>query len=328
MKKNFLLFILSFFLITCDDGDIIVIEFDFDDTFEVCKNLVFYNIKDNPAEAFSLLLTSDPNYDSIEEILAYELSSDNVYASIVTSEKIFQFNGTTNRFNYRTFNTISGDYFCSDIPPSDIVLISDDESTSGTATITTTLIEDDGDGIPAWYEDANTDGDDDPTTNPTDTDGDGIPDYLDDDDDGDNVRTAIENPNFDESIGDLLDPQDSDSDGIPDYKDIDDDNDGVLSRDEENQTQDQNPLNDRTGEDIDDGIIDGITPLDYLNTNVNSTVSATAYREHTIYQEFIVNIILDDLVLSSVNFQNTPLDFGTLDHEDTTSSRTLTPAFP
>ena len=87
-------------------------------------------------------------------------------------------------------------------------------------------------------------------------------------------------------------------------------------------------MNDRTGEDIDDGVIDGTTPLDYLNPNVNNTVPATAFREHIIYQEFIVSIILNDLVLSSVNFENTPLDFGTLDHEDTTSSRTLTPDFP
>ena len=328
MKKIFLFFTFSFLLFTCDDGDVIVVEFDFDDTFEVCKNLIFYNIKDNPAEAFSLLLTGDSDYDTIEDILAYELSNDNVYATVVTPEKVFQFNGTTNRFNYRTFNTISGDYFCSDIPPSDIVLISDDESTSGNATITTVLIEDDGDGIPAWFEDANTDGDDDHTTNPTDRDGDGIPDYLDDDDDGDNVSTSAENPNFDEALGNLLEPQDSDGDGIPDYLDDDDDNDGVLTRDEENQSQDQNPLNDRTGEDIDDGVIDGVTPLDYLNLNVNNTIPATAYRDHVIFQEYIVSVVLNNLVLSTVNFENTPLDFGTLDHPDTSSTRTLTPDFP
>lgn len=328
MKKTLLFFFLSCFLFTCDDGDVIVVEFDFDDTFEVCKNLIFYNTKDNPAEAFSLLLTDDPDYNTIEDILAFELSSDGVYATVVTPEKEFFFNGDTNRFNYRTFNTISGDYFCSDIPPADIVLLSDDESTSGSATITTILIEDDGDGIPAWFEDEDLDGDQDPTTNPTDRDGDGIPDYLDDDDDGDNVRTVAENPNFDEATGGLVEPQDSDSDGIPDYLDDDDDGDGVLTRNEENNTQDQNPLNDRTGEDIDDGVADGAIPLDYLNPNVNTPIPATAYREHTIYQEFIVSVVLNNLVLSSVNFENTPLDFGILDNTETSSSRTLTPAFP
>ena len=316
MRKIFSVLLLSLFLFTCDDGDIIVVEFDFDDTFEVCDDLnLFYNLKDNPAEAFSLLLTSDPDYNSMDAILEFDLSEDSVYATVVTSEKTFNLNGTTNRFNYRTFNTISSDYFCSDIPPSDIVLISDDESTTGTATITTTLVEDDNDGIPAWFEDRNGNGnlDDD------DTDNDGIPDYLDDDDDGDNVRTVAENPNFDEATQDLLDPQDTDGDGIPDYLDDDDDGDDVLTRDEENDTQDQNPLNDRTEDNA---------PFDFLNPNVSETVAATAYREHTIHQTFTVSIELDNLVLSNVNFENTPLDFGTLENPATVSDRQLTPEFP
>ena len=280
MRKLVTLFLLSFLFFTCDDGDVITVEFEFDDTFEACGNLVFHKEKDDPSESFSILLTSDSNYNSLEDVLAYTLSTDSVYATPATPIKEFTINGSSNRFNYRTYNAdLPNNYFCSDVPPSEIEILTDEESVTGLVTITTSLIEDDNDGLPAWFEDENLDGDNDPSTNPTDTDGDGIPDYLDDDDDGDEV----------------------------------------LTRDEENDSPDQNPANDVTNP------ASGLP--DYLNGDVVTTVPATAWRTHTILQEFTVKVEIEGFQLPNVNYFNT-YDFGTLEATETNDSRTLTPIFP
>ncbi|MDW5288379.1 hypothetical protein [Formosa sp. PL04] len=295
--------LLSF--LSCDDGDIITVDFDFDDTYVNCGELVFYNIKSDPYESLSLQITS-PQL-TMEDLL--DVGVDNTLVTIVSVN-------SANPFNYRAYNADPSDYFCSDVPPSDVIVTNDLESTSGVATITTILTEDDNDGIPANVEDANLDGDDDPSTNPTDTDGDGIPDYLDDDDDGDNIKTSSESPNYEDGIG-FVDSLDTDGDGIPDYLDTDDDGDDVLTRDEENKTQDQNPANDIT--------FSSVGP-DYLNPDVATTVPATAYRQHTIEQSYDVTTVLTNIQLPGVSQE--VFYFGTLDDSATTSQLYITPAFP
>ena len=304
-KLSFLICFSLFTFLSCDDGDIITVDFDFDNTYESCGELVFYNIKSDPYESLSLQITS-PEL-TMEDIL--DVDADNTLVTVVTIN-------TSNPFNYRAYDGDPSDYFCNDVPPSDVTITNDLESTSGEATITTILTEDDDDGIPADVEDENLDGDDDPSTNPTDTDGDGIPDYLDFDDDGDNIKTASEAPNYVVGEG-FVDSLDTDGDGIPDYKDTDDDGDGVLTRDEENFTQDQNPANDIT--------YSSIGP-DYLNPEVATIVPATAYRQHTIEQVYNVNTILTNIQLPGVS--QDVFDFGTLDDSATTSQLYVTPAFP
>ena len=110
----------------------------------------------------------------------------------------------------------------------------------------------------------------------------------------------------------LEDAQDTDGDGIPDYLDADDDGDGVLTRDEENFSQDRNPLNDITNTDI---------GADFLNPEVASQVSATAYRTHTISESYEI-LILADINLET--FIQNDFIFGTY---TTSSSRTETPEF-
>jgi len=148
-----------------------------------------------------------------------------------------------------------------------------------------------------------------------DTDGDGLPNYLDEDDDGDNVLTKNEKPDPN-TDGNLSDAQDTDADTIPDYLDDDDDGDGVKTRDEENDTQDQNPTNDITNSDV---------GADYLNKDISTLVAATAYREHTINQTYIVTLNITNIsidILSQDEF-----DFGTLSDSKLSSSRNVTPDF-
>jgi hypothetical protein len=309
MRKLFFVLVAICFLIplSCDDGDVITVEFDFDETFEACgtDGLVFYKTKNDPSESLSVKIAGL----NIEDILA--VGTDNVY------QQDFQLS-TTNVFNYRTYsntNLPSTGLFCSDIPLSDIKITRDLESTSGKVTIRTTLTLDDNDGIPAELEDINGNG----NLEDDDTDGDGIPNYLDDDDDGDNVPTKTEKPNPNND-NDLSDAQDTDGDGIPDYLDADDDGDGVLTRDEENQNQNENPT-----DDISDTTV-GIA--DYLNPAVKETKPAKAYREHTKYKTYLVTLKVSNFDLTIISLD--VLDFGALNDSAIDSdfkSEKVTPGF-
>lgn len=310
-KLIFVFFALIFIpLNSCDDGDVIDFELDFEDTFEVCSALnssgnnalVFYKTKEDPSESISVQV----NNIELEDI--FEVDDDNLY------ERSFTISSSA-PLNYRTYSntTLPNDLFCSVIPSSEVNIKEDDESTSGTITISTVLVEDDNDDIPADLEDINGNGD----LEDDDTDGDGLPNYLDADDDGDNVLTKDENPDPDEN-GDLSDAQDTDGDGTPDYLDTDDDGDGIDTRDEENDSTDQNPANDITS--------DGIA--DYLNVNVANLggPEATAYREHTITETYTISLVLSNFDLSLLSID--VYDFGTLSDGSTSTTRTETPDFP
>jgi hypothetical protein len=303
MRKLF--FILSTLCIigltSCNDGDIITVEFDFEDTFKACgeTDLLFYKTKNDPSESLSVLIS---NY-SLEEILNVE--DDNTFNATKTNVALI----------YRTYSNTSlpNDLFCNEIPNADIIITQNDEGTCS-AVINTILIEDDNDGILAEFEDINGNGD----LTDDDTDGDGIPNYLDFDDDGDNVPTKDEKPdeNDDKNPDDA---QDTDDDGIPDYLDSDDDGDSVLTRDEEKGEQDENPANDVTNSDV---------GADYLNPNVNDVLPATAYREHTIYKTYVVTLNIINISLEFILQDD--FNFGTLSDSEIDSNfklRKVTPDF-
>ncbi|WP_242205313.1 hypothetical protein [Aestuariivivens insulae] len=298
MRKVIFVFIAIgiFFQSSCDDGDIITVEFDFADTFKSCGDLVFYKTKNDPSESLSLRVT-DVDFESLFNLNAGE--------TLTTPSN-------SNTFNYRTYSNTSlpSNLFCSDIPPSEIDIKEDYESTNNKATFTTLLVEDDNDGIPAEFEDINGDG----NLDNDDTDGDGIWNYLDDDDDGDNVPTKSENPNFTEADG-LANAQDTDGDGKPDYLDDDDDGDGVLTRDEESVDQNEDPRDDVRDPDV---------GADYLNKDVIEAVPAKAYREHTIYQTYNITLIIENVNLEIITQD---FNFGSLEDSATSKSRKVTPPF-
>lgn len=310
MRKSLYIFFLGLLVTACNDGDIITVNFDFEDELQHCGELVFYKSKDEPAESLSLKVTG---YTFEEIIETNTVTANPLLVTLVNPSIPEIFINTSNTFNYRTYSSLPTSPFCNDVPPADLNITRDSAATSGSAFITTTLTEDDNDGIPAEDEDDNLDGDDDPATNPTDTDGDGLPNYLDADDDGDNVLTKNEDDNDDEDNNPFTNPRDTDGDGIPDHLDTDDDNDGVLTRNEENISQDQNPTNDVTT--IGAG-------ADFLNPLVSTNVPATAYRAHVIKQVFEVRIDLNNVQLPNITQQI--LYFGT---ETVNTDRTVTPNF-
>lgn len=305
--KQYLLITLALLLcFSCDDGDIIDVGFNFNDEFEFaeCGPIILYKINESNNESFAITLSDV----SIDDLFDFDDILTNVVDTIVIQRNI---NGTSNRFNYRTYNTeVSGsDLFCNPIPPAGISVITEEESSSGTVVITITARDDDNDGIPAEFEDVNGNGDlfDD------DTDGDGIPNFLDFDDDGDNVPTLNElNENGrDENFG--TNPLDTDGDGVLDYLDTDDDGDGTLTRDEESIIQDQNPRNDITN--VNEG-------PDYLNPNVFTAVSAVAFRQHITSRTFTITVVVNNIQFSFLN--QSVFDFGVNSSAET---RQFTPEF-
>ena len=317
MRLFLIVFISCLVMTSCDDGDIITIDLEFDDTFEACGDLVFYNIKSDPAQSLSVQITS-PSL-TLDDVTAVTITDNIAVLDNPTLERTI--NGTGNTFNYRSYNTTPDNFFCEDVPPSNIVITDDQESTTGTAIFTTTLIEDDNDGIPAEDEDLNGNG----NLTDDDTDGDGIPNYCEADDVGDNVLTIKEDEDLDDDGNPFTNPLNTDSDStinpdtIPNYLDNDDDGDGVLTRDEENDLVDQDPTNDRTD-------IDNPNLPDYLNPIIDSTVPANAYRVHQISQTFSIALVINGIQLPTLT--QDIFEFGTLDDTDTTMSlRTVTPDF-
>ena len=312
-------FVFTLFLIlsfsSCDDGDIIDFQLDFDNTFQVCEgesDLVFYKTKADPSESFSLQVSNT----RIEDLLAVD--ENGIY------EETFSITPTTPLI-YRTYrNTeLPNDLFCSVVQNSEVEITNNDESTSGSALLRTVLIEDDNDGIPAELEDLNGNGD----LEDDDTDGDGLPNYIDADDDGDNVLTADEitlNDNGVFAIDDTLNTDadhPTNSDTIPDYLDNDDDGDGVLTINEEKDSPDSNPRNDTTT----DAITLEVTP-DYLNADETTETLATAYRKHTIIQTYTATLTLFDFDLELISIDE--FFFGNLDNSVLSTSRDGTPEFP
>lgn len=228
MKRFLIAIALLGLLTSCDDGDIIVTDFDFEDsTLQFCEG----------PNKFVIFAT---NNDDVNESISLEFTNSNITTDdsgkfiTNTSENItFSLSGT-NKVIYRIYNNqINGsEYFCQVVPPSEPVPTTEYESGSdGTVTIATRFTDETGDsdpdedGLSNLEEGWNPDG-----LNHQDTDDDGIPDYLDVDDDGDNVITRVERLVNEDSILDDNGEVDSDRDGIPNYLDDDDDGDGVETR--------------------------------------------------------------------------------------------------
>ena len=159
--RKFVFTLLSFSLLcsySCDDGDVITFELEFDETFTSCPgvtSLVLFKTKNTPSESLSIVI----NNLSVEDLL--EVGDDN---TLVLAK--------TGAFNYRTYSneTLPTNLFCNDIPPAEIKIVQDDNDSSVNATFNTSLIEDDQDGVLAALEDINGNGD----LTDDDTDGDGI----------------------------------------------------------------------------------------------------------------------------------------------------------
>ena len=267
--RIFLVLIFScFVLFSCNDGDVISVELDFDKSLTLCgdettSNYILYDTKTTPFESLMLLF---PNNSQAEAIFNTENSG---------AIQTLTINGNSVKFNYRTYTADPNTYICQDIPDASVSVIDNYEASSGDAIFTTTFEDDDNDGVPNALE---FDGD---------TDGDGIPDYKDYDDDGDNVPTINESPDPN-GDGDLSDMKDTDSDSIPDYLDMDDDNDGTDTK-----FEDEN----NNGNLFDDLAI-GANVARFLDGTVNTTYEIDVVKVNQFSRDYKVNVTLEDIDIS------------------------------
>ncbi|MEG9326920.1 hypothetical protein V6B16_03145 [Salinimicrobium catena] len=270
MKRSFYLFLTILLFVSCDDGDLIVTDFNFENKqLEWCgdtEDQVLFNI----------------NNDQVHEAIAFRFSlntSTPQFFSTETGQMTIPLN-SENQVVYRVFNgEVESSYFCNAIPPVSPGVTEEYRSTSGGEMIITTTLRNatdhDGDGVPSETEGI---------ASEQDTDQDGIPDYLDIDDDQDNILTRVEIAvEADNMIGNF---PDSDNDGIPNHLDPDDDDDGVPTRNED-WNMNNNPTDDRDN--------DGL-PY-YLNPEIVDSFDVTTVRENVISQSFRYLFTAENLTL-------------------------------
>jgi len=127
MKKILVLLLLLPFLQSCDDGDVILTNFNFENaTLQSCGdvgNYVFYKVNPKVFESLSLKLGT----------------TDTIYSKEET--KTYQLNGSTNYVNYRMYDgPLGSDYFCNSIPPTSPKATSDYRGNSGSVITTVKFI--------------------------------------------------------------------------------------------------------------------------------------------------------------------------------------------
>ena len=290
-KNLVLISLITLLSYSCDDGDIIITSFEFDDSnLQICTGaetdeFVFFKINNSINESISFNFIN-PRYeqDSITGANPIE---------IALSEN--------SQLIYRQYNTtITADYFCTTIPDANVTIVDELVISQGKAEIRVEIVEeDDEDGVPAEEEDINGNG----NLEDDDTDGDEIPNYKDQDDDGDNVLTSAELPNDipgDDSY------RDTDDDGIPDYLDNDDDGDDIPTL-QEDADGNGSPRND----DVNDNGI-----LDYLDdTATTPHALPTEKLDNTIRTKFRTNVNFFELVAprNAEQFNESNFDMGYID---------------
>ena len=278
--RIFLVLIFScFVLFSCNDGDVISVELDFDKSLTLCgdettSNYILYDTKTTPFESLMLLY---PNNSQAEAIFNTENSG---------TIQTLTINGNSVKFNYRTYTADPNTYICQDIPDANVSVTDNYEASSGNAVFTTTFEDDDNDGVPNTLEFNG------------DSDNDGIENYKDSDDDGDNVPTINEKPDPN-GDGDLADMQDTDGDLIPDYLDNDDDGDGTLTifEDENNNGN------------LFDDLATGAAIARFLDDTVMTSFESTFVRTNEFSRKFTVNVTLENIDISILSTDSFYLGF-------------------
>ena len=213
--KTTTVFFFILIILSCDDGDFNIPEFDFSNsTIESCGDVVLYKINENE----TLILEIKPVFE--------EEDKDDTFLTHLWENKSFAVASTgTNKITYRTLDeNPTKDYYCQNIPPTSPKVTSEWIGT-GNVVVNTEFTEDDEDTVEELNKEL-------------DTDLDGIPNYIDSDDDGDGILTKNEDPDGD---GDPTN-DDTDGDGTPNYLDEDDDNDGLDTKFESTEDTDGNDI--------------------------------------------------------------------------------------
>jgi len=305
MKSRFYFLFCLVFLVACDDGDIFTVELDFDENLEICDDFVtsylIYDTKTDPNESLTLVLPK-PTYKDLF-----------LLPTIVGEPVTIDMSLTGVQFNYRTYNIDPADLLCDVITNSVLIIKEDYPANDGIITVTSTIVDDDNDGVPNEFEGiAGEQYEDGIYWDSLDTDIDGIPDYLDEDDDNDNVLTINEIDNTDGDDDPTTNSLNTDvdfpnGDDVPDYLDDDDDGDGIKTY-LEDTNEDKNP---RSASDI---VFDeaGESIYRYLYNHPNAM---QAYPDSGKIITNYKRIVTTNFVITGVDLdilRTTIINFGTL----------------
>lgn len=300
MKRYLLLLATALILSSCDDGDIIVSDFNFDLDSEL--TLCEFQFQNSERRVLHIITESNEAISfTFEENIMEKI--DNVIQPEDFSIPI----NSTNRINYRRLdaNVNSDDYFCQQIPPSQPRVLEEFVSTTGGSvefTITRETgpnVDTDGDGVLDINERRPGE-----SVFELDTDGDGIPNFLDIDDDNDNVLTNTERTESAEfnRIPDENDVIDTDGDGIPNYLDDDDDGDGVITRyedlnafDDDTENPTLNPENSQNEEGV----------PNYLDPNSRDSLVVDFFIPNTISRKFRITVVFNNITLNNTDSERT-----------------------
>jgi len=127
------LFSLSFVLSSCSDGDVLVFDLTFDEVLELCndenigidnytdinESYVVYDINTDPNESLILLFPGDDAHDLI------------FYPQETSYEKTLIINGSSVRFNFRTYNGDPNLVVCAEIPSENVNIKENFEASEG-----------------------------------------------------------------------------------------------------------------------------------------------------------------------------------------------------
>ena len=297
MRKISVILLMLFLVISCDDGDVININLEFDQELELCDNFidsyVVYDTRTDPTESLILVFPKTAN-----DTLIFN-PEESPY------QRAFDIDNSSVLFNYRVYDQLPS--FCSTIQDANSTILQNYIAQNGaTVNAITTFVDSDDDGIPNEDEDDNADGDNNYLTNPLDTDGDGLPNYIDQDDDNDNVLTIDEDDKVDGDGNPFTNFRDTDGDGIPDYLEEDDDDDEILTR-YEDESLNRNPE--------DDFLIQGDDLPRYRNPDAAQDFgpSSPEFRIVTYNRNWTTIFTIEDLDLEILT--DDLFDFGTYTRE-------------
>jgi hypothetical protein len=128
MRNIFLVITLLLTLQSCDDGDLIVTTFDFEEIeLKQCGiwgDLVFYKINNSTYESLSLQLKTLDSIFYHEDTLTYPIGN------------------SLHRVNYRMYDgSVPESYFCSSVPPITPKIVKDYQSEGGVLTVQTHITD-------------------------------------------------------------------------------------------------------------------------------------------------------------------------------------------
>ena len=136
MRSLLILLFCCNLLLSCDDGDVLNVQLDFDKNLTLCEppassNFILYDTKNDPNESLTLLF---PNNAQAQSIL---------YPTVSGNMETMTINNSTVKFIYRTYTGDPTLYICQDIPDENVSVNENYEANSGTVNFISTFEDDD-----------------------------------------------------------------------------------------------------------------------------------------------------------------------------------------